>query len=181
MSQSTRMKTALKKHIITPLMDKGFEGKYPHYKKVYDNRIELLSFITNKHGNSFNIEISTIFLPSSKRNSNFISADFNDYYNADISHTNYRYRLKGMYDGWFYYSDLYLSKIGDIFDYNAVSETKALNYIPRSDEKLIQKADDETYQKVCEEINRQMEYAFKWWDAFNKNNKIKLWFLNRKN
>ena len=33
--------------------------------------------------------------------------------------------------------------------------------------------------KVCEEVNRQMENAYKWWDAFNKNNRIRMRMLER--
>ncbi|MGN0518315.1 MAG: hypothetical protein ACI4II_06290, partial [Acutalibacteraceae bacterium] len=85
--------------------------------------------------------------------------------------------LKGMYDGWFYYTDLYIQKINSMTFYNAVSEDKAKNYIPAKNEVLVQKADDDIYRKVCEEVNDQMTKAFKWWDAFNKNDKIKLKLL----
>ncbi|MBR4072264.1 MAG: hypothetical protein IKK26_06900, partial [Clostridia bacterium] len=143
----------------------------------YDNRIELLSFQTNNWGNSFTVEVSTIFLPKSKRNSNFCSGEFKPIENANVWDTNLRYRLKGMYDGWFYYTDVYKQKILAITSYNAVSEKKAKNYSPAKNEKLIQKANDEIYCKVCEEVNKQMVKAFKWWDAFEKNNKLKMKLL----
>ena len=61
--------------------------------------------------------------------------------------------------------------------YNAISETKAKDYIPAKDEVLVQKADDDIYRKVCEKVNNQMDKAFKWWDAYNKNNRIKMRLL----
>ncbi len=177
MSQSQKMRRALYKYVIPNLTEKGFVGDYPHYKKIYDNRIELLSFQTNNWGNSFTVEVSTIFLPKSKRNSNFCNGEFEPIENANVWDTNLRYRLKGMYDGWFYYTDVYKQKILAITYYNAVSEKKAKNYFPAKNEKLIQKANDEIYCKVCEEVNKQMVKAFKWWDAFEKNNKLKMKLL----
>ncbi len=131
------MRTALKKLVIPNLLEKGFVGEYPHYKKTYDDRIELLSFDTNKWGNSFTVEISTVFLPSSKRGNNFSDSKNKDYNNATVWDTNYRYRLRGMFDGWFSY-------------------------------------DDEFYDKVCDEVNKQMEDAYKWWDLFYKNKRFKI-------
>lgn len=136
-SQSQKMRTALKKLVIPNLLEKGFVGEYPHYKKTYDDRIELLSFDTNKWGNSFTVEISTVFLPSSKRDNNFSDSKNKDYNNATVWDTNYRYRLRGMFDGWFSY-------------------------------------DDEFYDKVCDEVNKQMEDAYKWWDLFYKNKRFKI-------
>lgn len=177
MSQSQKMRKALNKYVIPNLTEKGFVGKYPHYKKIYDDRIELLVFDTNKWGNSFTVGISTIFLPESKRNSNCYTSSFEKIEDATVWSTNLRYSLKGMYDGWFYYTDVYKQKIGFLTIYNAVSETKAKDYIPAKNEVLVQEADDDIYRKVCEEVNNQMDRAFKWWDAFNKNNRIKMKLL----
>lgn len=177
MSQSQKMRNALSKYVIPDLTAKGFIGKYPHYKKIYEDRIELLCFETNKWGNSFKVEISTVFLCERKRDSNFYSGDFKTIENATVWDTNLRYRLKGMYDGWFYYTDLYIQKNNSITFYNAVSEDKAKNYIPAKNEVLVQKADENIYRKVCEDVNDQMAKAFKWWDAFNKNDKIKMKLL----
>ena len=174
MSQSKKMQSALFKYVIPTLTTNGFIGKYPHYKKIYDDRIELLVFQTNKWGNSFTVEISTVFLPERKRDSNFFSGSFKTIESADVWDTNLRYRLKGMYDGWFYYTDLYSYKMGLTTFYNAVSENKAKEYVPKKNEVLVQKANDDIYRNVCDEVNSQLNSAFKWWDAFNKNNKIKM-------
>ena len=42
MAQSSKMNHALKQIVIKPLLDIGFTGEFPHFRKVYDNRIELL-------------------------------------------------------------------------------------------------------------------------------------------
>lgn len=177
MSQSQKMCKALSEYMIPNLIAKGFTGKYPHYKRVHNDRIELLVFQENKWGNSFTVEISTVFLPESKRSSNFCSGDFKAIEEATAWDTNLRYRLKGMYDGWFYYTDLYKQKIKSMTLYNAIGEERAKNYVPAKNEVLVQKADDDIYRKVCEEVNRQMEKAYQWWDAFSKNNRIKMKIL----
>lgn len=170
MSQAQKMKSALNKLVIPKLLEQGLEGKYPHYKKIYDDRIELLSFQTNKWGNSFTVEVSTVFLPSSNRDSNVIGSEIPPIEELNVWNTNNRYRLDGTFDGWFYYTDVYQSTINPEF-YNAVSETKAKTYVPQRYEKLVQKADDELYAKICAEVNKQMQDAYKWWDEFNKNPK----------
>ena len=176
MSQSSKMRKAIDKYIIPSLTSNGFIGKHPHYKKVYEDRIELLTFQNNKYGNSFTIEISTIFLDA-KRDSNFYTWDFETAEEATVWSTNIRYRLKGMFDGWFYYTDVYCQKIGSRIFYNAVSESKARTYVPLKNEKLVQKADEDMYCKVCCEVNKQLKKAYKWWDAFYKNNKLKMKLL----
>ncbi len=181
MSQSQKMRTALSKYVIPNLIAKGFIGEYPHYKKIYDDRIELLVFQKNSWGNSFTVEVSTVFLQNSERDSNFNSSDFKTIEDATVWDTNLRYRLKGMYDGWFYYTDVYRQRVLFTTFYNAVGEFRADKYTPAKNEKLVQKADDDIYYRVCQEVNKQMTKAFKWWDAFNKNNKIKMYLLEKFN
>lgn len=180
MSQSKKMRDALSEYVIPSLTGKGFVGTYPHYKRKYHDRIELLSFQTNKYGNSFLVEISTVFLPESKRCSNLSCDDFEEPENATVWDTNIRYRLKGMYDGWFYYTDLYRQKTGSIVTYHAIGETKATDYVPAKNETLVQKANDDIYRKVCEEVNLQMKNAFKWWEAFSQNNRLKMKLLEKR-
>ena len=50
MSQSSKMNDALKKYVVAPLQTLGFTGEFPHYRKVYDNRIELFTVQKNKWG-----------------------------------------------------------------------------------------------------------------------------------
>ena len=93
------MLKALNKNVILSLLEQGFTGKYPHYKREKDDCIELISFDTNKWGGSFNIEVSAIFL-----NSEFTNC-LSDTIAEDVWDTSHRYRLDGMPDGWFYYND----------------------------------------------------------------------------
>lgn len=61
MSQSSKMNDVLKKYVVAPLQTLGFTGEFPHYRKVYNNRIELFAIQKNKWGNSFTVEVSTIY------------------------------------------------------------------------------------------------------------------------
>lgn len=197
MTQSQKMRAALSKYVFPNLIEKGFVGKYPLFKRIYSDRIELIDFGANKLGNSFGVAISTVFLPESKRDSNCFLIGFQDFENANVYCTSSRYCLKGMCCGEFYYTDVYREKVYGIIKqktannkikikktkpfitYKAVGETKAKNYVPSKNEVLVQKADENIYYKVCELVNRQLPKAFEWWDAFNKNDMAKMKRLNR--
>jgi len=181
MSASYKMKAALKQYVISPLMDAGFTGKYPHFRREYNDRIELLFFQTNQWGNSFTVEISVVYTNQQGWAANFSSDDNSvPFSEAKVPHTNYRFRLKGMYDGWFYYSDLYCFEIKSHKFYHAVGEKAALSYVPQANEYLVQKADDSIYGKICDEVNKQMPSAFQWWQKMEKKKKIhRLRILNR--
>ena len=163
MSQSSKMNHALKQIVIKPLLDIGFTGEFPHFRKVYDNRIELLVIEKNKWGNSFTIEISTIYPQYADNERNF--ANWKDSIDdVNVWDTFQRYRLPGMYDGWFYYTDVYAKWIPSFGkDYVAVSETKKQEFIPPKGYKQVQAADDFIYEKICYEVNKQMKKAFEWW------------------
>ena len=171
MSQSSKMNAALKKYVLQPLLDNGFTGQYPHYRKVYDNRIELLAVQKNKYGNSFTIEISTIFPQQKDRKKNFYDHE-KGLDDINVWDTNLRYRLPGTIDGWFYYTDVYTCtfkiKGRKFVDYLAVSEAKKKNFQPPESYKQIQMADESIYEKVCVDVNSQMQKAFVWWKKMSK-------------
>lgn len=93
------MLKALNKSVIPKLLEQGFAGKYPHYRREKDDCIELISFDTNKWGGSFNIEVSAIF-----PNSEFTNC-LGDTISENVWGTSNRYRLGGTPDGWFHYVD----------------------------------------------------------------------------
>jgi len=69
--------------------------------------------MTNKWGNSFLVEISTIFPDETTKESRnfYCSLDELDLNELDTYITNKRYRLDGIIDGWFYYTDVFKSKM----------------------------------------------------------------------
>ena len=168
MSQSSKMNDALKKYVVKPLQDLGFTGEFPHYRRVYDNRIEMFVIQKNKWGNSFTIEVSTIYPHREGDEKNYNDLKENDD-EVNVWDTNLRYRLPGMFDGWFYYTDVYAKTIPFFGkDYVAVSENEKQEFYPAKGYKQIQTADENIYEKVCCEVNKQMKKAFSWWKKMSK-------------
>ena len=105
MSNREVMLSALKAHTFVLLKEKGFTGRYPNFRRKLDNCIELISFQTNKWGGSFTIEVSAVFPGSVDPNYTLYEGVTED--TLGVEATNKQYRLPGMYDGWFYYRDVY--------------------------------------------------------------------------
>lgn len=162
------MKKYLENKVIQSLCAQGFTGKYPHFRKEKEECIELVSFQTNKYGGSFTVEVSAAFF--SEENKNIVLTDDLSIENLTVWDTNERYRLKGMYDGWFYYRDLYVKHIfGFGKDYVDISENSTNKVVPKG-YKLIQKFDENVAEQICVEVNKQLEKAFKWLENFEKDN-----------
>lgn len=164
------MKSALMENVVKPLKNQGFEGKYPHYKREKGNCIELITFQTNKYGGSFTVEVSAVFPnETDKKKSNIYFGDNDGKIN--VWSTKDRYRLPGMFDGWFYYSDVYSYSYKTLFSkrttmYRDVNEKEAESFIPPEHFTLVQKFDGEIALKICEEVNKQLIDAFEWLEKF---------------
>src|SRR5690349_15884630 len=48
---------SLRKIVIPSLKAKGFKGTFPHFRRISDTRIDLLSFQFDRYGGGFVIEI----------------------------------------------------------------------------------------------------------------------------
>jgi hypothetical protein len=59
MNDGTRMKRALAKLVLAPLLEAGFTGSHPHLRRTVGVRMELVSFQTDKWGGGFLIELAT--------------------------------------------------------------------------------------------------------------------------
>lgn len=150
------MLNALNSTVVKELKSQGFTGKYPHFKREKKNCIELISFQTNKYGGSFTVEVSAIF-PDSKV-TNLIDENI-EISKANVFCTNERYRLKGMFDGWFYYSDVYRMPQGF---YHNVLEKEKDTFNPSDDWELLQAFDELVAEEISEEISLQLDDAFDW-------------------
>lgn len=158
------MRKCLETEVIQPLLNQGFVGKYPHYNREKESCIELITFQTNKHGGSFTVEVSAAF--PNNENKNFVLHGDKEIKDLNVWDTNIRYRLKGMYAGWFYYRDLYSKYIfGFGKDYIDISENNTNVSIP-SGYKLVQKFNETTANQISQEINKQLIKAFKWLQRF---------------
>lgn len=162
------MKKHLETNVIQPLLAQGFTGKYPHLRREKENCIELITFQTNKLGGSFTVEVSAVF--TDKENKNFVLYDGLTIDDLTVWNTDNRYRLKGMYNGWFYYRDLYSKYIfGFGKDFLDISENDNNPFIPKG-YKLVQQFNENTAEQICNEINKQLIKAFKWFQKFENFN-----------
>lgn len=178
MTQNDKMRAALFERVIPKLVEQGFSGEYPHFCRVFDDRTELLGFVNHRYGGAFNVEVSVIFPKRPKEQSNRYTQDFEPSDKATVFSTRKRYRLKGMFDGWFYYTDVYkstrpLSSLRTYDSYESVGEQRKRSFIPGDKQVLVQKADDALYVQIAEEVIRQLEDAYVWWKKHNTPARLK--------
>ena len=167
MSNRDIMLSALKEHTFPLLKEQGFTGKYPNFRRKLDNCIELISFQTNKGAGSFTIEVSAAFPGSADPNFTLYEGVTEDTFCVEA--TNKRYRLPGMYDGWFYYRDVYRKRtlfFGNV--YYDVPEKDAATFAPPKGYRLVQKFDQNTAVQICEEINKQLNMAYNWLEKYQR-------------
>ncbi len=175
MTNRDRMNAALKKTVFPYLLEQGFEGKYPHFRRNNGDCIELVSFQTNKLGGSFWVEVSVVF--PGRENSNIIWWDEST---EPLSAwcTKKRYRLPGMFGGEFYYCDVYKKttkynwftswRVGIYTNYVGVLNDKAAAQWRSDGYECIKRFDENTADEICDTIIKQMIEAYRWMKKFEK-------------
>ena len=165
MSNKELMRSAIREHTIPRLRERGFTGKYPHFRREMEHGIELVSFQTNAWGGSFTVEVSAVF-PGSP-DSNFAQGCDKSPEAMTVFDTNRRHRLPGMYDRWFHYQDLYCRRtlLGGT-EYQSVPEKEAAAFVPSKGFRLFRKFDAAQAEQVCREVNRQLDDAWVWLEKF---------------
>ena len=161
------MLSALKKHTFSALAGLGFTGKYPNFRRKLDHCIELISFQTNKWGGSFTIEVSAVFPGYEITNYTLYEGVTEETFGVEA--TIKRHRLPGMFDGWFYYRDVYRKRtlfFGSV--YYDVPEKDATHFVPPRGYKPVQIFSEDTAAAICKEINRQLEDAYQWLQDFER-------------
>ena len=164
MTNLALMKKELHISVIKPLMEQGFTGKWPHFRRESGEHIDLISFQINKYGNSFTVELSAIF--PNHEDKNFAICSGIPLTEINVWHTNYRHRLKGMYGGWFYYSDVYCKRISLLN--KAYWCTNKRDFPVPKCWKLVQRFEPETATLICHSVNQQLVNGFKWLNTFVK-------------
>jgi hypothetical protein len=61
MTKRELMKNHILSNVVSRLLENDFTGKYPHFRRVDRDCIELITFQTNKWSSSFTVEVSAIF------------------------------------------------------------------------------------------------------------------------
>ena len=167
MSNKEIMRAALNTHVISRLRERGFTGQYPHFRRESGVTVDLISFQTNSWGGSFTVEVSAIFPGSA--NPNYQLRGGKTEQTLTVEYTIKRHRLKGMYNGWFHYWDLYSrSSIFLGTEYISVPEKEAISFVPAKGFKCFQKFDEAQAVIVCQNVNAQLEDAFVWLERFKK-------------
>ena len=171
---SKKMRKALDELVIAPLKAQGFEGEYPHFRRVTsEERIELLviEIGTGRYGNQFGVCGSVIFPKEAEplRRNYYPPPDELPLDKINVYCTNLRKSLPGNFDGGFYYTDVYAEKVALLpgiprtsVIYEAVSEKRAATFQPNENQRLLQKYDENTCMMLAEEANRQMPQLLKW-------------------
>ena len=165
MNNKEVMRSAIREYTIPKLQERGFTGRYPHFRRKMGDCIELVSFQTNSWGGSFTVEVSAIFPGGT--DTNFANGCDKSPEEMTVFDTNRRYRLPGMYDRWFHYQDLYRRRM--IFcgtEYRSVSEKDAEHGVLPKGFCLFRKFDAVQAEQVCHEVNRQLEDAWVWLTKF---------------
>ena len=52
------MDDALKKYVLPALRERGFKGSFPHFRRLLQDRVDLLTIQYDKNGGGFIVEIS---------------------------------------------------------------------------------------------------------------------------
>lgn len=169
MTQAQKMNDALEREVIAKLKENGFEGKFPHYKKVFSDRIELISFPKDKYGNGFHVVASVAYPNREKWGQNidyhFFKGELGELTADDCGK---RYELKSRFGRIFYYTDVYIIQIFGGIIYKSISESKMKTYKPKRFDIHAQKYDEAIYRRICDEINRKMPKIYKWWKKMSK-------------
>ena len=168
MTQAQKINNALKERVVPRLIEDGFVGKFPDYKKVCDDHIKLISFWNDKYGNAFRVVVSIIFPNEAPEHRN-IAYHWMEYDGkSDLpideigtEYCNRKYFMKGNFGQDFCYSDVWY----DFFMENRVSDKKAKTYKKKWYEIKLQSGGDATNEKICELINKRLPKVYKWWDA----------------
>ena len=103
------------------------------------------------------------------KNKNYTLYDGANEETFGVEATNHRYRFPGMFDGWFYYRDIYRKRtlfFGKI--YYDVPEKESADFIPSKGYRLVQKFNEDTAAQICKEINKQFGKAYKWLTDFEQ-------------
>jgi hypothetical protein len=160
MTNKELMRTCLQKHTLAPLRAQGFSGRYPHLRRIGDGRIDLISFQPGKWRGAFTVEVSAVF--PGKENPNYKLWGDMTLDTLNVTATNKRYRLPGMFDGWFYYTDVYAKRIF-LFgtDYLSTNDPPPRGY------KSVQSFSEATAEDICSHVNRQLQKALAWLEKFD--------------
>ncbi len=169
MTNRNKVHSALKKTVFPCLLEQGFEGKYPHFRRYNGDALELISFATEKSGGAFGISVSVAF--PTRKHTNLIWSE----QESDITafSTRERYPIPGMFGGMFYYGDVYQKQAKHGWFQVCTHYRTALNQ-KTAEECLadgfvrVFRFQEDTPAQICDMAIRQLEEGFMWMKKFEK-------------
>ena len=163
--ERTRMIEELKKRVVPELNSIGFKGSFPHYRRIKQNRADLLMFQFEKSGGGFLIEISYVLLDGDENNL-CIEKNNTPFEKLTVDCTNLRHRLyPDRSDGWFYYYDVAEVKSNGFKFLLPVKPADRQSFIDNTTGNIswLQIADESIYEQLANEVLNKLEEAEKWW------------------
>lgn len=163
--ERTRMIEELKKWVVPELNNIGFKGSFPHYRRIKQNRVDLLMFQFDKWGGGFLIEISYVLLDGDE-NKLCIEKNNTPFEKLTVSCTNLRHRLyPDRFDGWFYYYDVAEVKSNGVKFLVPVKPADRQSFIDNTKGKIswLQIVDESIYEQLANEVLGKFDEAEKWW------------------
>jgi hypothetical protein len=134
-----KMNLSLEKLVIPILRKNGFSGSIPHFRRIKEDSIDLITFQTDRNGGGFVIELAK------SKNGMFKTYFGKEIYPSKLTAHDLDKRIrihpKGLLensstDDWFRYDGNNLDK-----EYDVISE-KVINQIPKMEELFAMKIDD---------------------------------------
>ncbi len=171
-SQESRlMKEALQAIAVPKLRKAGFKGSYPHFRRIKENQIDLVSFLGHSQwGGAFEVGASIIFQNAAdpQDTNHFFPDQPINIPKLTWGHGRIRTGLPGTHDNVFYYADLY----SETFMVNGQPCTHYIPVTPAFEKylqpqlryQLVQKADDQIYERVAQTVCDQLDDLFDWFD-----------------
>ena len=184
--ESRRMKEALQTIAVPKLRRAGFKGSYPHFRRVKENQIDLVSFLGHSQwGGAFEVGASIIFPNAAcpEDTNYFFPNQPIDIPKLTWAHGRIRTGLPGTYDNAFYYADLY----SETFTVNGKPCTRYIPVTPAFEEylqpqlryQLVQKANDRIYEQVAQTVFDQLDDLLDWFDEISSIDKLRLFDMHQ--
>ena len=170
---SALMKKALNEQVIPLLRKAGFKGSYPHFRRITEEKVDLVSFMSpGIFGGGFCVGASIVWpgAASPEESNLFRPGDPPPPQKMTWAHGRIRCSLPGMFGGAFYYTDVYARYFEDF-------GRSVISYLPHSEKMaehgvdpttngavLVQKADDGIFDRIAAEAAGQLPALLGWFD-----------------
>lgn len=159
------MKNALTEYFVPVIEEMGFSGGFPHYRRIRDKRVDLLSIVFDKWGGSFKVEISYADMSGGDSNLLFPVNDINPD-ELTIFKTKRNYKLPSS-DDWFSFCDTVRVKTENgeaLYSLTQKQKESFLANIPKSRYEIVKKVDENIYKEMAMNAVNMLPVAEVLWE-----------------